>query len=52
VEMPVTNAAKENSLHAVLLLTCRSARGTSLQILQDLNITFLAPGDPETTQIF
>jgi len=46
VEIPVTYAAKRNNVH-VLVLTFRKASGTSLQISQEFNIVFLAPGDSE-----
>jgi len=47
----ITDAAKEN-LHAVLLTTCRTVSGTTLQISQEFNIVFVALGDSEGTQMF
>jgi len=51
VEIPVTDGAKQNNLHALSLLPCRAARVTSLQISNEFNISFLALQDSEGSQI-
>jgi len=47
--MSVTDAAK---MHAVLLLTCRTASRDSLKTSEKFNIVFLAPSDSDSTQMF
>ena len=45
------NAANENNVRAVLLMTCRTASGTNLQISNEFNIVFLVPKDSEGAQM-
>jgi len=52
VEIPVTDAAKQNNMNVVLRLTCRKKTGEiSLQISQEFNIAFHAPRNSESTQM-